>query len=190
MPTNSVRRAVVDRSDISNRSTDIYTIGYNIYRNNELVDFVHHMHSHYSDVDLGTGVYEYYLTTLYELLDQDGIIESAATEMISLIVDPVSVDDELTAPFVTGMVGNYPNPFNPETAIIFSLSERSNVRIDVYNVLGQKVTTLLNEEKELGQHRVVWSGKGDTGKTVGSGVYFYKMTTGKYTQTKKIMLIR
>lgn len=82
MPTNSVRRAVVDRSDISNRSTDIYTIGYNIYRNNELGDFVHHMHCHYSDVDLGTGVYEYHLTTLYELLDQDGIIESAATETI------------------------------------------------------------------------------------------------------------
>jgi hypothetical protein len=93
-------------------------------------------------------------------------------------------------PLKTQLTGNYPNPFNPDTTIKFSLKETSQVRLDIFNIKGQKVTTLVNSNLEKGQHQINWDGKDDNGKAVTSGIYYYKMTTKDFSNIKKMMLIK
>ena len=85
---------------------------------------------------------------------------------------------------------NYPNPFNPETTISYQLPENSEVELAIYNLKGQKVKTLVNELLPAGQHSVVWDGKDDNGKSVSSGIYFYKLKTGNFEKTKKMILMK
>jgi hypothetical protein len=80
---------------------------------------------------------------------------------------------------------NYPNPFNPETEIEFTLPEASNVKLTVYNILGQIVEVLVDSEMQDGYHALQWSGK-----DVSSGVYFYQLTTDKFTDTKRMILMK
>jgi hypothetical protein len=93
-------------------------------------------------------------------------------------------------PLVTTLKGNYPNPFNPTTTIAFDKAEAGNVKIDIYNVKGQKVKSLTNEHFEAGKHRVMWNGTDNNGNNVGSGIYFYKMTSGEYSLTKKMIMMK
>jgi len=90
----------------------------------------------------------------------------------------------------TSLQGNYPNPFNPTTTIKFVLSEDSYVTLEVYNIKGAKVCTLVEGEYEAGFHNVLWNGTDDSGKPVSSGMYFYKMNTGKNIATKKMVLMK
>ncbi len=99
-----------------------------------------------------------------------------------------TVDNEV--PAVSMLQGNYPNPFNPETTIAFSTKENGPVSIDIFNVKGQKVRTLVNDNMEAGNHTVVWNGQNDNGKNVASGVFFYRMKSGKYSSTKKMILMK
>ena len=85
---------------------------------------------------------------------------------------------------------NTPNPFNPSTAIAFYLPERSHVRIDVYDVAGRLITTLIDEPRPAGRHSVDWNGQADAGRTAASGVYFYRLRADKFEQTKKMILLR
>jgi hypothetical protein len=85
---------------------------------------------------------------------------------------------------------NFPNPFNPETRISFSLKERTQVNIDVYNVKGQKVKTLVNDMYPSGQSEITWNGTDDNYNQVPSGIYLYRMNTGKYSQTRKMVLLK
>jgi hypothetical protein len=93
-------------------------------------------------------------------------------------------------PAVTSLNGNYPNPFNPTTTIKFGLHEAQSVVLNVYNIKGEKVRSLVNEELEAGYHDIVWDGKDDSGKTASSGVYFYKMKASKYVSTKKMIMMK
>jgi len=85
---------------------------------------------------------------------------------------------------------NYPNPFNPSTEIIFQVKEASNVVLKIYDILGREVKTLVDEEKNNGIYKVTWNGDNNFGEQVGSGIYFYKIQTGSYSNTKKMMLLR
>ena len=85
---------------------------------------------------------------------------------------------------------NYPNPFNPSTTISFSLHEASKVRLDIYNVKGQLVKTLVNGDEPAGMHSVVWGGKDSNDAAVASGVYFYRVSTPQATQTKRMLLMK
>lgn len=80
---------------------------------------------------------------------------------------------------------NYPNPFNPETEIRYQIAERSHVLLRIFDVLGREVATLVNEMKEPGEYSATW----DASRAV-SGVYFYRLQTGKYVETKKMVVIR
>ncbi|HPY97331.1 MAG TPA: carboxypeptidase regulatory-like domain-containing protein, partial [Candidatus Cloacimonadota bacterium] len=103
-----------------------------------------------------------------------------------------SQDADINLPIAlkTALHGNYPNPFNPETTVSFDLAEESRVTIDIYNIKGQKVKTLINDNLNAGSHRVVWNGKDDAERNVSSGIYFYNMKSGKYTSTRKMILIK
>ena len=86
---------------------------------------------------------------------------------------------------------NYPNPFNPQTTIKFSLPDKKTVRLEIFNMLGQKVRTLINAELAAGYHHFVWNGKNSLGESVSSGIYFYRLQAGdSFVQIKKMTLIR
>ncbi len=86
---------------------------------------------------------------------------------------------------------NYPNPFNPTTTINYTLRERTNVSLKVYNVAGQLVSTLVDGvQNPTDVVPVTWNGLNDNGQSVSSGVYFYKLVTGDFTQTKKMVLLK
>ncbi|MBN2829536.1 MAG: T9SS type A sorting domain-containing protein [Candidatus Cloacimonetes bacterium] len=89
------------------------------------------------------------------------------------------------------LIGNYPNPFNPETTIKFSISKSSDVDLSIYNIKGQRVCTLANQQYPSGEHSIVWNGSDDTGRSVGSGIYFYKLCVdGQVVSTKKCILLK
>lgn len=98
--------------------------------------------------------------------------------------------DPVVPVVATALNNNYPNPFNPETTISFSTKEASPVTIGIYNVKGQLVKTLVNETKAAGNHHVVWNGTDNSGRQVSSGVYYYKMNAGKYSSTKKMIMMK
>jgi len=85
---------------------------------------------------------------------------------------------------------NRPNPFNPVTSIEYSIPVRSNVVLEVYNLLGQKVVTLVNEEQEAGAHQAIWDGKDKVGNSVSSGIYFYRMKSDSFSEVKKMVLMK
>ncbi len=86
---------------------------------------------------------------------------------------------------------NYPNPFNPTTTIAFDLPKDSKVKIEIFNIKGQKVKTLVNDKYQKGIHSVIWNGKNESEKNVGTGVYFYKLDlNGKTTAIKKCLMLK
>ena len=104
---------------------------------------------------------------------------------------PTSVDDYPSRlPGEFSLEQNVPNPFNPDTRIEFSLPAKTAVTIDVYDILGRKVLTLLDETIPAGKHAIVWHGLDDTGNPLPSGVYLYSLKAGKYSQARKMVLIK
>lgn len=105
---------------------------------------------------------------------------------------PSGVDDvtgnELPTKF--DLRQNYPNPFNPSTKIEFDIPTKSHVKLTVYNVLGQEVNTLVNEEMTPGNKVVTWDGNSQNGTKVSSGMYFYKIEAESFVSTKKMLLVK
>jgi PKD repeat protein len=85
---------------------------------------------------------------------------------------------------------NYPNPFNPTTIISFALPYSSNVELEIFNIMGQKVTTLANRAYEAGVHSIEWHGVDANGRTVASGMYFYRLRTDRDVETRKMLLLK
>lgn len=95
-----------------------------------------------------------------------------------------------TVPETYSLAQNYPNPFNPSTMISFTLPSAGQAKIEVFNILGHRVATVFDGMAAAGTTEVVWDGRGERGETVSSGVYFYRLTTDNYTDTKKMMLLK
>jgi hypothetical protein len=94
-------------------------------------------------------------------------------------------------PVTTALMQNHPNPFNPTTTIVFDVATAGAVRIEIYDVSGSLVRTLVNEEKGIGRHVATWDGRDGTGNQVHTGVYFCRMTAPGYTsQAKKMLLLK
>jgi len=93
-------------------------------------------------------------------------------------------------PTTFGLEQNYPNPFNPTTQIEFSLPVPSRVDLTVFNVLGQEVRSVINDEMPAGHHSVTWDGNSSSGNSVSSGVYFYRLEAGDFVETRKMMLLK
>ncbi|MDP8203303.1 MAG: T9SS type A sorting domain-containing protein, partial [Candidatus Tenebribacter mawsonii] len=116
--------------------------------------------------------------------------EETAIINLEFIYDPVGIHDD-PIPIVDYQLYNYPNPFNPETKIVLDLPEPGRVRLEIYNIKGQKVITLLDCYMDSGRSETLWNSKDDNGKRVSSGVYFYKLdVNGKTERTKKMLLLK
>lgn len=127
-------------------------------------------------------LHSFYVTTV----NQMGM-ESDPSNIV--VYQPVGSED--TPILQTQLVGNYPNPFNPSTTIAFSLAQGGDkTKISIYNLKGQKVKNLLNEELPAGDYSIFWDGKDEQGKPVASGIYFYKMKFGNYRESKKMLLLK
>lgn len=85
---------------------------------------------------------------------------------------------------------NAPNPFNPQTRISYDIPKATNVRLEIYNVLGQHVKTLVDEFQEPGSKSIIWDGRDNSGYTVSSGIYFYRMDAGEFSLTRKMMMLK
>ncbi|MFZ1682944.1 MAG: T9SS type A sorting domain-containing protein [Candidatus Zixiibacteriota bacterium] len=109
-----------------------------------------------------------------------------------LLYDPVAgvTDRDKGLPNSFSVSQNYPNPFNPTTTIEFDVPAKSQVNLTVYNVLGQKVKTLVNQEMAAGKFKTEWDGRSESGAQISSGIYFYKFEAGSYVMTKKMVMLK
>jgi hypothetical protein len=98
--------------------------------------------------------------------------------------------DNLNTPKSFALFQNHPNPFNPETKISYYLPTASQVKLIVYNILGQKVRTLFDGHQDSGTHTVLWDGRREDGTALSSGIYFYRMQAGDFRETKKMSLMK
>ncbi|MDP8201843.1 MAG: C25 family cysteine peptidase, partial [Candidatus Tenebribacter burtonii] len=156
---------------------------YKIYRNLVMIaDDI--MENSYIDPDVPNGTYTYNIRAIYSGGYQSSLSTDAVIEHIQTNADGITI------PMVTELTGNYPNPFNPTTTISFSTKEADFVSIDIYNMKGQLVKTLVNEQLDAAYYNIAWNGKDNSNKTISSGVYFYKMRSSNYTATKKMILMK
>jgi FlgD Ig-like domain len=137
---------------------------------------------YFYEEDLIGSSYQFYLTTV----NQMGL-ESEASETAEYLT--VGTNGEII-PLETKLGSNYPNPFNPTTTIDFSIDKNERVELAIYNLKGQKVKQLVNDQLTAGLHSIVWNGKDDNEKQAASGIYFYKMKSGSYTKTNKMLLLK
>ncbi len=106
----------------------------------------------------------------------------------SITTDVITRNGVIPASYSLGQ--NYPNPFNPTTNFVVSLPQATHLRVEVFNLLGQKVTTLANEERPAGSYTITWKGTTQDGRPVTSGVYFVRMETPKFNSVRKLMLMK
>jgi hypothetical protein len=117
-------------------------------------------------------------------------VNPSEQDVVDPIINPTTTNNEIVeVPQVT-TISNYPNPFNPTTKINFSIIEKSDVNVSIYNVKGQKVNTLVNDNMDAGNHSVIWNGKNFNNQGVSSGVYFMRLSTPKQVVSKKINLLK
>ncbi len=105
-------------------------------------------------------------------------------------VKEIEGSNDITKPSSFSLSQNYPNPFNPVTNFQFTVPKSSHVKIELFNIVGQKVATLVDEEMKPGVYMVDWNGKDENGKSVSSGIYFYRMQAGDFSAMKKMVMIK
>jgi len=141
---------------------------------------------------LGGGTSDKGCEANWYVIASDGLFETASAPS-KIIIKPVGIipvppAEEIPTAFALGQ--NYPNPFNPTTNIQYDIPKASDVKIVIYNILGQPVRTLVNERKEAAKYNVVWDGKNDQGITVATGTYIYQIHAGEFSATKKMNLLK
>jgi len=101
-----------------------------------------------------------------------------------------TIDEKVRLSHKFALYQNYPNPFNPTTHIRFELEKQAHVKIVIYDALGKKTRTLINEQRAAGQYTLLWNGTNDDGQVVASGIYFYVMSSENFQSRKKLILLR
>jgi len=153
---------------------------YSVYRDNELLatDLTN---PSFTDETPLVGEHIYYVCATYTT----GVSEPSNAVTVSFSTE----SDQTTMP-ITMLTGNYPNPFNPATTIAFYMARESHVTLEVYNTKGQRVAILVDGVCKVGAHKVVWNGCDTSGKSVASGVYFYRMVSDDYVEVKKMVMVK
>jgi len=164
-----------------------FVIGFRIIRNGSIINQPSsdgHILTYLDSNIPSSGNYTYTIRVLYTTPTGVALPSNEYT------VQYVSEGDYTTSANNTMLKYNYPNPFNPQTQIHFSLAKDSVVKIDIFNIKGEIVKTLINSQLSAGNHHATWNGYDSLGKPVSSGVYFYKMETPEYSSVKKMILMK
>lgn len=177
------RRLLQQRSSNNENDKSVRKLlGFKVYRDEQLLeDNLKTMT--YRDISIPIGSYKYSVVAQYTT----GNSQPVSTEEVVIL----SADEEsIRPPARTELISNYPNPFNPETTITFSLHQKQRVNITIHNLKGQKVKTILDKILPAGNHSSTWDGRNDSGADVGSGLYLYRMETNEYSERRKMLLLR
>ena len=160
-----------------------YFLGYNVYRNFSLLNSSPIAITNFLDISAIPDYDNIYnVSAVYYVGESEAISTNIKT--------PVSDNNSNILPLTTMLHTNYPNPFNPETNISFSVKEPSVVSIEIFNIRGQKVRQLINGHYESGFYEVIWDGTDNWNNSVSSGVYFYRMQAGEYKDVKRMVLMK
>ncbi|MCL2064557.1 MAG: S8 family serine peptidase [Candidatus Cloacimonetes bacterium] len=157
--------------------------GFIVYRGDDILTPEPITETTYIDIDVPVGIYIYKVFAVYIGGESEHI-------SVEVEVEFVSEKDDSSLPLVTELLSNFPNPFNPETTISFNIAEESIVSIDIFNIRGQRVRRLYEGFSERGTHAVVWNGRDDNGRDLGSGLYFYQLVAGEIVQTRRMVLLK
>ncbi|MBW6516173.1 MAG: carboxypeptidase regulatory-like domain-containing protein [Candidatus Cloacimonetes bacterium] len=167
-----------DRFNNNNRAF----LGFKIIRNDLLIaEGI--TNTFYNDEGLAAGEYSYSVIGEYT---------NGTTNMLTIevVVTLDTGEETLNNPLITTLYSNYPNPFNPETVIHYSIDKDDDVIIEVFNIRGQHIITLLDSYQIAGHHQISWNGKDELGRDVGSGIYLYKMKTNSFSSIRKMILMK
>jgi hypothetical protein len=139
----------------------------------------------------GMAVQDSFVWTVFTDLEQTGNSDIFVDRSLNPSANEVRDETGVTErPSEFTLYQNYPNPFNPTTKIEFTLSKSGFVTLQIYDILGRKVRTLVLEELSSGYKSVIWDGKNDDGKDVASGIYFYRLKIGDFSESKKMLLLK
>jgi len=123
--------------------------------------------------------------------DNESAGEGLNVRLSSMLKTASSVTDDGTIrPDLVYLHANYPNPFNPRTLIRFKLDQPSHVKLDIIDVLGRRVRQLVVGTRDAGTYQYAWDGTDDSGHDLASGIYFYRLQTGSFSHTRKMLLLR
>ena len=150
------------------------------------------------DITISQGGYgPNYANYKVKARDYEGNESEFSDELQIQFMSPNGSESIKLAEMTTGLLPgklqlyeNYPNPFNPDTKIEYQLPEASFINISIFNILGQRVKTLVSETQDAGYHQAIWNGLNDNGKHVPSGIYFYNMNTARYSKTRKMVMLK
>jgi len=129
-------------------------------------------------------------TTASPGYNADGRPQPATTSPLNMAQTVMSVGDLETASSGYALAQNYPNPFNPITQIVFSLPKNDHVELSIYNILGQKIVTLVNGKMSAGTYQIAWDARDAHGLSVPSGIYLYQLKAGDFKATRRMLLLR
>jgi len=176
---------------------ETYLLGYDIYyyedeevplkiNDNYIVSIYPNPPQYTLAIPTDDGTYRYGVTAVYRTF------RSPEPCYITIIIDggSVIIGDSTDPLRATMLHGNYPNPFNPSTTIHFSLATASNVTLDIYNIRGQKVKSLVNGFLSSGEHSILWNGTDDSNRLVSSGLYLYQMRVGEHNFINRMTLMK
>jgi hypothetical protein len=138
----------------------------------------------YADASIQLGRTYYYKLTAFDFSGN----ESNFTDEKSIMV--TSIEEGNGIPIEFALRQNHPNPFNPTTSIRYELPQAAHVKISIYNSLGMLVTTLVDQDEQSGYHTIEWNGTDNSGNTIASGIYIYKMEAGTFSSIKKMLFIK
>lgn len=151
--------------------------------------------SHFAGTNFATVFIPWNFTVLCDTVEYTSTqAEAFMTKVLEFLDNNAQVDvnENVNRPIAarTKLGNNYPNPFNPSTEIQFQLALSGNVKLEIFDISGRCVNTILNKEMSAGSHTAVWNGLNKQGQKVSSGLYFYRLTTKDFSESKKMMLIK
>jgi len=212
IPLSYTEGAVLDKVEFTDRvkDFDLKIAQIDNEKNQVLIGFISLTKKDNPELTTGTGVIANLHFTIEKALDQvdvEPIYIDDPNHFLAFYyndwstgrpelktIDPEVVKGSGTVsqglPLKYELLQNSPNPFNPVTGIKFATTQPGHVKLNVYNVLGQKVRTLVDEYLDADVHEVVWDSKDEGGHSVASGVYFYRIDTDNFSQTRKMVLLK
>ena len=168
-----------------NQSDDLYLATWNsVYRSGDDGESFQSLDSDLEDVQIRSMTMDTD-GILFAASSYDGIFKSTSSTITTAITE-----NPVLLPQVINLMQNYPNPFNPNTSIKYELPATNQVELSIYNLLGQKIVTLVAGRQNAGIHQVEWDGRNSFGQNVASGMYIYRLTTWNQQITRKMLLLR